>query len=89
MGHINRNDMNELTYRTGTDSRTSRMNLWLLGGRMEEGIVREFGMCMNTLLYMCIYTHTYICLNLFISIGGSLLHSIVMAFAICQHELAI
>ena len=60
MGHINRNDMNELTYRTGTDSRTSRMNLWLLGGRMEEGIVREFGMGMNTLLYMCIHTHTHI-----------------------------
>ena len=65
MGHLNRNDMNELTYNTGTDSQTSRMNLWLLGGRMEEGIVREFGMGMSTLLYMCIHTHTHICLNLF------------------------
>ena len=28
------------------------MNLWLLGGRIGEGIVREFGMDMDTLLYL-------------------------------------
>ena len=28
------------------------MNLWLLGGRMQEGIAREFGMDMYTLLYL-------------------------------------
>ena len=67
MWNLKRNDTNELTYKTGTDSQTSRMNLWLLA-RSGEGIVREFGMGMNTLLYICIYMHTHICLNLFISI---------------------
>ena len=28
------------------------MHLWLLGGRMQEGLVREFGMDMYTLLYL-------------------------------------
>ena len=28
------------------------MNLWLLGGRIGEGIVREFGMDMDTLLHL-------------------------------------
>ena len=29
-----RNDTNELTYKTETDSQTQRKNLWLSGGRM-------------------------------------------------------
>ena len=32
------------------------MNLWLLGGKKEEGIVREFGMDMYTLLYVKLIT---------------------------------
>ena len=28
------------------------MNFWLLGGRMGEGVVRESGMDMDTLLYL-------------------------------------
>ena len=51
MWNLKRNDTNELTYKTGTDSQTSRMNLWLLA-RSGEGIVREFGMGMNTLLHL-------------------------------------
>ena len=61
MWNLKRHDTNELTFKTGTDSQTSRMNLRLLA-RREEGIVREFGMDMNTLLYVCVYicTHIYV-----------------------------
>ena len=52
MWNLKRHDTNELTYKMETDSQTSRMNLWLPGGRMGEGIVREFGMDMYTLLYL-------------------------------------
>ena len=40
----------EHTHKTERDSQTHRTNLWLLGGRMGEGIVKEFGI--NTLLYL-------------------------------------
>ena len=43
---------NELMYKTETDSQTSRINLWLLGERIEGGTVREFGMDMYSLLYL-------------------------------------
>ena len=44
--------MNLLTeIKTERDSQTLKMNLWLPGGRMGEGILGEFGMNMNTLLY--------------------------------------
>ena len=33
------------------------MNLWLPGERMGEGIVREFGMDMDTLLYLTLRTN--------------------------------
>ena len=36
MWNLKRNDTNELTYKTETDSETSRRSLWLLGGRMGE-----------------------------------------------------
>ena len=44
MWNLKRNDTNELT----KQKKTWRMRLWLLG----EGIVREFGMDMYTLLYL-------------------------------------
>ena len=31
MENLKRNDTNELLYKTGTDSQTERMNLWLQG----------------------------------------------------------
>jgi len=39
-------------YSTGNSVQSSVISLWSLGGRMGEGIVREFGMDMDTLLYL-------------------------------------
>ena len=36
MWDLKRNDTNELTYKTETDSQTWRMSLWLLGGDLGE-----------------------------------------------------
>ena len=44
------NDTNELIYKSRRD--TQRMNLWLPEGKDQEGIVREFGVDMYTLLYL-------------------------------------
>ena len=54
MCNLNRNDTNELTYKSEGDSQTYRMNLWLLGGGEGWGkrIVTEFEMNMYTLLYL-------------------------------------
>ena len=52
MPNLKRNDTNELTYQTETDSQTSRMFLWLPGEGCGEGIVRESGMHVYTLLYL-------------------------------------
>ena len=42
-----------LTYKTERDSQAERMNLMVAGGeRWGDGIVREFGMNMYTLLYL-------------------------------------
>ena len=47
-----------LTWRTHKDllslnsAQSSVITLWVPGGRMGEGIVREFGMDMDTLLYL-------------------------------------
>ena len=45
---------NELAYETERDSQTQRTNLWFWAGGWGEGegIVREFGMGMCTLLYL-------------------------------------
>ena len=46
MWNLERNDRNEPTYKTETDSQTPRTSLWLQGegdGGMGDGIVREFG----------------------------------------------
>ena len=53
MWNLKRNDTNELTKQQET-YRLKRMNLGLLGleGEEREGIVREFGMVMYTLLYL-------------------------------------
>ena len=40
------------TYKTATDSQTMRMSFIVAGGWMGEGIVREFGVDMYTLLYL-------------------------------------
>ena len=37
---------------TGTSAQSSVITLWFPGGRMGEGIVREFWMDMDTLLYL-------------------------------------
>ena len=50
--NLKRKDINELTYKTETDSQTSRMFLWLPGEGCGQGIVRESGMDMYTLLYL-------------------------------------
>ena len=51
MWNLKRNDTNELTYKTGRESQTWKTNLRLQGwGR--EGIVRDFGKVMYTLLYL-------------------------------------
>ena len=51
-----KNGTNGLIYKTEADLLTYRMNLWLLGRKVQwggrEGIVREFGMDMYTLLYL-------------------------------------
>ena len=47
---LKRNDTNELIYKTESDSQTWRMNLQIPGWRAGEGIVREFGISMHTLL---------------------------------------
>ena len=49
MLNLKRNYTNELTYKTETESQTSKTNLWLQGGG-GEGIVRDFGKVMYTLL---------------------------------------
>ena len=41
MWNLERNDTNELTYKTETDSQTSRTSLWLPGEGWGEGIVRD------------------------------------------------
>ena len=50
-----KNDTNERVYKIEIISQTLRRSLWLLvGGRggMEEGMVKEFEMKRNTLLYL-------------------------------------
>ena len=43
MWNLKRNATNELMYKIETDPQTSRINLWLLGERMEGGTVRSLG----------------------------------------------
>ena len=45
-------DTNELMCKTGTDSQTLRMNLWLLGEGQMKATVREFRSDMYTLIYL-------------------------------------
>ena len=52
MWNLKRNGTNELRYKTETDPQISRINLWLLGERMEGRTVREFGIDMYSLLYL-------------------------------------
>ena len=47
----NRNDANELIYKTETDSLTWRTNLWLTNWK-GKGINEEFGINIYTLLYI-------------------------------------
>ena len=52
--NLKRNGTNELTYKTERDSQTQRTNRGLPGFRrgLGEGIIREFGVDMCTLLYL-------------------------------------
>ena len=50
--NLKRNDTNELTYKIETDWKALRTTLWLLGARMGEGILRELGMGVCTLVYL-------------------------------------
>ena len=52
MWNLKRNDTNKLTYKTEVESQTWRRNFWLSDWKVEmgEGIVRESGMHMYTLL---------------------------------------
>ena len=51
MWNLKRNYINELTYKIEIDSQTSRISLWWLGEGWREGIVREFGIDIYTLIY--------------------------------------
>ena len=48
MQNLKRNEINELIYRTETDLKNE---LWVPGGGVRKGIVREFEINMYTLLY--------------------------------------
>ena len=52
MWNLQRNHTNEIICKTEMDSQTLRMSLWLPGGRMGEGIVRESEMDKYTPLYL-------------------------------------
>ena len=74
MWNLKRNDKNELIYKTETDSQTSRTNLTVTRGKGEgEGIVREFGIDMYTLLYLFIYLFIFIWLCQVLVVGRGLL----------------
>ena len=45
-------DMNELNYKTGTDSKTSRIDFWLPRGQGVRGMDWEFGVSRCKLLYI-------------------------------------
>ena len=47
-----KHDTKELTYKTGTDSQTQKMNLWLQGGRVWGGTDLEYGTDTHILLYL-------------------------------------
>ena len=51
MWNLKRNYINELTCKIEIDSQTSRISLWWLGDGWREGIVREFGIDIYTLIY--------------------------------------
>ena len=51
MWNLKRNYINELTCKIEIDSQTSRISLWWLGEGWREGIVREFGIDIYTLIY--------------------------------------
>ena len=53
MQNLQRNHTNELIYKTETDSQTQRMNLWLPGERMGEGMVRKFGINTQGFFNIC------------------------------------
>ena len=52
MQNLKRNDTNELIYKTETDSRLREQTMVTRGEGWGEGIVREFGIDMYTLLYL-------------------------------------
>ena len=52
MWNLKSNDTNDITYKTETDSQTSRMSLWLQGEGWWEGIVKEYVMGMYTLIHL-------------------------------------
>ena len=45
-------DMNELNYKTGTDSKTQRIDFWLPRGQWVRGMDWEFGVSRCKLLYI-------------------------------------
>ena len=49
---ILKNQANELIYKTETDSQTYGMNSWFPRQEVGEGIVKEFGIDLYTLLYL-------------------------------------
>ena len=51
MWNLKRNYINELTCKIEIDSQTSRISLWWLGEGWREGIVRESGIDIYTLIY--------------------------------------
>ena len=51
MQNLKRNDTNELIYKTNTLTELEK-ELTVTGGKGGEGIVREFGIDMYTLLYL-------------------------------------
>ena len=50
--HLTWRTKKDLLDSTGNSAQSSVITLWSPGGRMGEGIVREFGMDMDTLLHL-------------------------------------
>ena len=59
-GRILKNDINELIYKTETDSQTQKTNTWLPKGKCGGRINQEFGINIYTQIYVDIYVDIYV-----------------------------
>ena len=71
--YLTRRTNQDLLDSTGNSAQSSVITLWSPGGRVGEGMVREFGMDMDTLLYLTRRTSK----DLLPSTGNSALSSVI------------